>query len=266
MSQQSNETLISDDEYAVFSRGASDDESYDDNQYAAYNAKLDADIDLWTSLAALYEDNDILWPPEPISSEPIGSEPISQYDQEVIRLEYNATDIDSRLKLHAQYTWLNAYLDKFDADCAEAEELADEAEEKKNAATKARQIGVAHRITGRGRDWFARKDRKKKFAYKKTNTAGRVKEDPKRAKMTPYQDWRKKKTGREHTPPLVQRKDYLKETFECLKLNYDPALYERPLYERGPHAERDWEETTIRFWKHTRPVFQWNGYEKKFYF
>ena len=265
MSQQSNDTLISDDEYAVFSRGASDDDSYDDNQYAAYNAKLDADIDLWTSLAALYEDpaTDILWPPEPI-----GSEPISQYDQEVIRLEYNATDIDSRLKLHAQYPWLNAYLDKFDADCAVAEELADEAEEKKNAAEKlaseARQIGVAHRITGRGRDWFARKDRKRKFAYKTTDAAGHVKEDPKHIGKKP--NWRKKKTGREHTPPLVQRKDYLKETFECLKLNYDPALYERPLYERGPHAERDWEETTIRFWKHTRPVFQWNGDEKKFYF
>ena len=262
MSQQSNETLISDDEYAVFSRGASDDESYDDKQYAAYNAKLEADIDLWTSLAALYEDpaTDILWPPEPNSSEPISSEPIiSQYEQEVIRLEYNATDIDSRLKLHAQYPWLNAYLDKFDADCAIAEELADEAEEKKNAATKARQIGVAHRITGRGRDWFARKDRKRKFAYKTTDAAGHVKEDPKHIGKKP--NWRKKKTGREHTPPLVQRKDYLKQTFECLKLNYDPALYERPLFERG--SER---ETTIRFWKHARPVFQWNGNEKKFYF
>ena len=237
------ETLSSDDEYAVFSHGASNDDSYDDKQYAAYNAKLDADIDLWTSLAAMYEDNDILWPPEP-----------SQYDQEVIRLEYNATDIDSRLKLHAQHPWLNAYLDKFDADCAVAEELADEAEK---LAAEARQIGVAHRITGRGRDWFARKDRKRKFAYKKTNAAGRVKEDPKRAKMTPYQDWRKKKTGREHTPPLVQRKDYLKETFECLKFNYEPACMNAG--QRGICKKQQ-----SSFGSTHGQCF--NGAEKKFYF
>lgn len=248
------ETLSSDDEYAVFSRGVSDDESYDDKQYAAYNAKLDADIDLWTSLAALYEDTDILWPPEPISSEPISSEPISQYEQEVIRLEYNAADLDSRLKLHAQYIWLEAYLDKYDADCAAAEEEANAAEElAKLAQDKTRPI--EYRVTSTSRDWVSRKDRKRKFAHKTTDAAGRVKEDPKHVVKKP--NWRKKKTGREHDPALVQRKDFLKETFECLKLNYKPELYERPLFERGPHAERDWEEATIHFWKTKRPIFTW---------
>jgi hypothetical protein len=257
MSFESNETLSSDDEYAVFSRGASDDESYDDKQYAAYNAKLDADIDLWTSLAAQYEDTDILWPPEPISPEPISPEPISpepisQYEQEVIRLEYKAADIDTRLALLAQYIWLADYLDKFDADCAAAEEEA-------NAEEYDKTRPIEYRVTSTGR-----KDRKRKFAHKTTDAAGRVKEDPKHVVKKP--NWRKKKTGREHDPALVQRKDFLKDTFECLKLNYKPELYERPLFERGPHAERDWEETTICFWKHTRLVFQWNGDEKKFYF
>ena len=264
MSVESYDTLSSDDELNATRGGRwSESSSSVERTYDEYTAKLEADIDYWTSLAAKYEEDPTLnfaWQPKLVS----------QYDQEVIRLEYNAVDIETRLELHAQYPWLEAYLDKFDADCAVAEELADEAEEKKNAeeqrASEARYIGVAHRVTGRGRDWQSRRDRKKKFAYKKTNAAGRVKEDPKRAKTTPYQDWRKKKTGREHTPALVHRKDYLKETFECLKLNYVPALYERPLFERGPHAERDWEETTIHFWKHTRPVFQWCGDEKKFYF
>ena len=157
MSFESNETLSSDDEYAVFSRGVSDDESYDDKKYAAYNAKLDADIDLWTSLAAMYEDDDILWPPEP--------EPISQYDQEVIRLEYNAADLDSRLKLHAQYIWLADYLEKFDADCAAAEEEANAAEEL-DIQDKTRPIGVSHRVTSTSREWYSRKDRKRKFAHK----------------------------------------------------------------------------------------------------
>jgi hypothetical protein len=239
------ETLSSDDEYAVFSRGASDDESYDDKQYAAYNAKLDADIDLWTSLAAKYEDDDILWPPEP--------EPISQYEQEVIRLEYNAADLDSRLALLAQHAWLNAYLDKFDADCAAAEEEANAAEYE--IQDKTRPIGVSHRVTSTSRDWFSRKDRKRKFAHKTTDAAGRVKEDPKHIVKKP--NWRKKKTGREHDPALVQRKDFLKETFECLKLNYIPALYERPLFERGYAAEREWEEATIHFWKTKKPIFTW---------
>lgn len=231
MSFESNETLSSDDEYAVFSRGASDDESYDDKKYAAYNAKLDADIDLWTSLAAQYEDTDILWPPEPISPEPI-----SQYEQEVIRLEYKAADTDTRLALLAQYIWLADYLDKFDADCAAAEEEANSEEYDKTRP-------IEYRVTSTGR-----KDRKRKFAHKTTDAAGRVKEDPKHVVKKP--NWRKKKTGREHDPALVQRKDYLKDTFECLKLNYNPALYERPLFERG-------QEATIHFGKYKRPVFTW---------
>jgi len=242
MSFESNETLSSDDEYAVFSRGVSDDESYD-NQYAAYNAKLDADIDLWTSLAALYEDDDILWPP-----------PISQYDQEVIRLEYNATDQDSRIALLAQHAWLADYLEKFDADCAAAEEEANA--EELVIQDKTRPIGVSHRVTSTGRDWYSRKDRKRKFAHKTTDAAGRVKEDPKHVVKKP--NWRKKKTGREHDPALVQRKDYLKETFECLKLNYKPELYERG-------QEREREEATIHFWKYNRPVFTWYN-EKALYF
>ena len=256
MSVESYDTLASDDELNTTRGGRwSESSSSVERTYDEYTAKLEADIDYWTSLAAKYEEDptrNFAWQPKLVS----------QYDQEVIRLDYNATDIKTRLELHAQYPWLEAYLDKFDADCAVAEELADEAEEKKNAeekrASEARHIGVAHRVTGRGRDWLSRRDRKKKFAYKKTNAAGRVKEDLKRAKTKPYQDWRKKKTGREHTPALAPRKrnDYFHELHDCLGLPYpDPKKYEDDLFV-------DWEEASVAFWKHKRPVFTWYGVKR----
>jgi hypothetical protein len=303
MSVESYDTLASDDELNTTSgglwsesanRGASVEREYDE-----YTAKLEADIDYWTSLAAKYEEDPTLnfaWTPKPqreicaydkgiimLKHEEYVAEgdlksaqelhaqfpwlelylnPISQYDKEVIRLDYNAQDIETRLELLKEHVWLEAYLNKFEADCAVAEELADKAEEKKTTAQKRKielhTIGVPHRITGYGREWFSRKDRKKKYVHKTTDAAGRVKEAPKCANKKPYQDWRKKKVGREHTPPLVPRKrnEYFHELHDCLGLPYpDPKRYEQDLYV-------DWEEASVAFWEHKRPVFTWYGVKR----
>jgi hypothetical protein len=155
MSVDSYDTLVSDDEYV--GNWSERDESVVRNQYDAYTAKLEADIDFWTTLAAQYEDpdTDILWPPkQEICSydkgiimlkyvqyieegdtasaqelydrhswitEYLKPRP-SQYEQALIGIQYKAADPKTQAELHEEHPWLKAYLVQYEEDDIAARE------------------------------------------------------------------------------------------------------------------------------------------------
>jgi hypothetical protein len=160
MSVDSYDTLVSDsdDEYVGNWSGYTErDDSVVQSQYDAYTAKLEADIDYWTTLAAQYEDRDtdILWPPkgelcaydkgiimlkyaqymeeEDTASaqelydrhswlaEYLKPRP-SQYEQALIGIQYKAADSKTQEELDEEYPWLQAYLKQYDIDDLAARE------------------------------------------------------------------------------------------------------------------------------------------------
>lgn len=160
MSVDSYDTLVSDsdDEYVGNWSGYTErDDSVVQSQYDAYTAKLEADIDYWTTLAAQYEvrDTDILWPPkgelcsydkgiimlkyeqymeeEDTASaqelydrhswlaEYLKPRP-SQYEQALIGIQYKAADSKTQEELDEEYPWLQAYLKQYDIDDLAARE------------------------------------------------------------------------------------------------------------------------------------------------
>ena len=160
MSVDSYDTLVSDsdDEYVGNWSGYTErDDSVVQSQYDAYTAKLEADIDYWTTLAAQYEDRDtdILWPPkqelcsydkgiiilkyaqymeeEDTASaqelydrhswlaEYLKPRP-SQYEQALIGIQYKAADSKTQEELDEEYPWLQADLKQYDIDDLAARE------------------------------------------------------------------------------------------------------------------------------------------------
>jgi hypothetical protein len=159
MSVDSYDTLVSDDEYVGkwSERGnwSERDDSVVQDQYDAYTAKLEADIEFWTTLAAQYEDpdTDILWPPkQEICSYDKGiimlkyAEYIeegdtasaqelydrhswiaeylkpSQYEQALLGIQYKAADPKTQAELDEEYPWLRAYVAQYDLDDLAARE------------------------------------------------------------------------------------------------------------------------------------------------
>jgi hypothetical protein len=158
MSVDSYDTLGSDDEYVGNWSGYTErDDSVVQSQYDAYTAKLEADIDYWTTLAAQYEDpeTDILWPPEgelcsydkgiillkyaqyteegdtasaqelydrhDWIAEYLKPQP-SQYEQALIGNQYKAADAKTQEELHEKHHWLEAYLIQYEKDDLAARE------------------------------------------------------------------------------------------------------------------------------------------------
>jgi hypothetical protein len=158
MSVDSYDTLGSDDEYVGNWSGYTErDDSLVQDQYDAYTAKLEADIERWTTLAKQYEDpeNDILWPPEGelcyydkgiimLNYEQYMEEgdtasaqelydrhdwiadylkPLpSQYEQALIGIQYKAADPKTQEELHEEHPWLKRYLKQYDIDDLAARE------------------------------------------------------------------------------------------------------------------------------------------------
>jgi hypothetical protein len=160
MSVDSYDTLVSDsdDEYVGNWSGYTErDDSVVQSQYDAYTAKLEADIDYWTTLAAQYEDpdTDILWPPQgelcsydkgiimlnyaqyteegdtasaqelydrhSWLAEYLKPRP-SQYEQALIGNQYKAADPKTQEELHEEHPWLEAYLIQYEKDDIAARE------------------------------------------------------------------------------------------------------------------------------------------------
>ena len=160
MSFESYDTLVSDsdDEYVGNWSGYTErDDSVVQSQYDAYTAKLESDIDYWTTLAAQYEDpeTDILWPPKQELcsydkgiimlnyaqyteegdtasaqelydrhswlAEYLKPRP-SQYEQALIGNQYKAADPKTQEELHEEHPWLNAYLIQYEKDDLAARE------------------------------------------------------------------------------------------------------------------------------------------------
>ena len=158
MSVDSYDTLDSDEEYVGNWSGYTErDDSVVQSQYDAYTAKLEADIERWTTLAKQYEDpeNDILWPPEgelcyydkgiimlkyeqymeegdtasaqelydrhSWLAEYLKPRP-SQYEQALIGIQYKAADSKTQEELDEEYPWLQAYLKQYDIDDLAARE------------------------------------------------------------------------------------------------------------------------------------------------
>jgi hypothetical protein len=161
MSVDSYDTLVSDsdDEYVGNWSGYTErDDSVVQSQYDAYTAKLEADIDYWTTLAAQYEDpeTDILWPPKQGElcsydkgiimlnyaqyteegdtasaqelydrhswlAEYLKPRP-SQYEQALIGNQYKAADPKTQEELHEEHPWLEAYLIQYEKDDIAARE------------------------------------------------------------------------------------------------------------------------------------------------
>ena len=161
MSVSSYDTIgsDSDDEYVGNWSGYTEsDDSVVQNQYDAYTAKLEADIERWTTLAAQYEDpeTDILWPPkqgelcsydkgiimlkyeqymeegDTASAQELYDrhawietylKPLpSQYEQALIGIQYKAADSKTQEELDEEYPWLQAYLKQYDIDDLAARE------------------------------------------------------------------------------------------------------------------------------------------------
>ena len=160
MSVDSYDTLVSDsdDEYVGNWSGYTErDDSVVQSQYDAYTAKLEADIDFWTTLAARYEDpdTDILWPKQgelcaydkgiimlkyaqyteegdtasaqelydrhSWLAEYLKPRP-SQYEQALIGNQYKAADPKTQEELHEEHPWLEAYLIQYEKDDIAARE------------------------------------------------------------------------------------------------------------------------------------------------
>jgi hypothetical protein len=161
MSLESYDTIgsNSDDEYVGNWSGYTErDESVVQNQYDAYTAKLEADIERWTTLAAQYEDPemDILWPPKQgelcsydkgiimLNYEQYMEEgdtasaqelydrhswiatylkPLpSQYEQALIGIQYKAASPETQAELHEEHPWLKRYLVQYEEDDLAARE------------------------------------------------------------------------------------------------------------------------------------------------
>jgi hypothetical protein len=289
MSVSSYDTLGSDDEINTASVGSwssnteEHEESIVQNQYDAYTAKLEADIDYWTTLAAKYEEDEDLnfeWPKTPICA----------YDKGIIMLknaEYIAEgDLESSQELHDRHSWLAEYIEKKTQDderellvanhIAETirtkEESEDDEEdhiehghkfkvyekdvsedEDEDYIEPGRPIGIYRKAISDGRAWRARKDQKKKYAHKTIDTAGRVKEAPYAPIKKPYPSWRKKKTGRNHKETLVPRKpgEFVREIVEC---------YSLPCSKLDAKEE---EEPDIEFFKNLRaPIMNLRGVKR----
>jgi hypothetical protein len=254
MSVSSYDTLGSDDDlnaacdWADITGYSESDESVVQNQYDAYTAKLDADIEYWTTLAAQYEED-----PEMNFEWPTTKTPICAYDKGIIMLKYaeyiEEGDLASSQELHDRHSWLAEYIDKKTRDEEETTESVhkfkvyekdvseDEDEE------PGRPIGIYPSVISNGRAWRARRDRKKKYAHKMIDHAGRVKEAPYAPIKKPYPSWRKKKTGREHKETLVPRKpgEFVRDIVEC---------YNLPCRKLDMNEE---EEPTIEFVQYYRP-------------
>jgi len=104
MSVSSYDTIVSDsdDEYVGNWSGYTErDDSVVQTQYDAYTAKLEADIDFWTTLAAQYED-------------PETEEEICSYDKGIIMLKYaeyiEEGDTASAQELYDRHSWIAEYL------------------------------------------------------------------------------------------------------------------------------------------------------------
>lgn len=255
MSVSSYDTLGSDDELNV-SRdwfdiaGNSESDESVQKQYDAYTAKLEADIEYWTTLAAKYEEDEDMnfeWPT------------MCAYDKGIIMLKYaeyvEEGDLASSQELHDRHSWLAEYIDRKTHDEAARETLvadylakkiqekeASEDEEDEDAEP-GRPIGIYRNVISNGRAWRARKDRKKKYAHKMIDNAGRVKEAPYAPIKKPYPSWRKKKTGRNHKETLVPRNpgEFVREIVEC---------YNLPCTKLDRNEE---EEPTIEFVQYYRP-------------
>jgi len=247
MSVSSYDTLGSDDELntAGVGRWASltedRDESIVQNQYDAYTAKLEADIEYWTTLAAQYEEDEDLnfeWPPTKTH--------ICAYDKGIIMLKYaeyiEEGDLASSQELHDRHSWLAEYIAKQNEDCTKTE-TEEESDEEDEAIEPGRPIGIYRSVISNGRAWRARKDKKKKYAHKMIDPAGRVKEAPYAPMKKPYPSWRKKKTGRNHKETLVPRKpgEFVREIVECYNLPCTKLDRNEP------------EEPTIEFVPYYRP-------------
>ena len=162
MSVSSYDTIgsDSDDEYVGNWSGYTEsDDSVVQNQYDAYTAKLEADIERWTTLAAQYEDpeTDILWPPkqgelcsydkgiimlkyaqyteegDTASAQELYDRHSwlaeylrpSQYEQALIGNQYRAADPKTQEELHEEHPWLEAYLIQYEKDDIAARERFD---------------------------------------------------------------------------------------------------------------------------------------------
>jgi hypothetical protein len=252
MSVSSYDTLGSDDELNTASGGSSSfteerEESIVQNQYDAYTAKLDADIDYWTTLAAQYEEDEDLnfeWPTKTPCA----------YDKGIIMLknaEYiEEGDLASSQELHDRHSWLAEYIATHDEETLVSAYLVKKVQEKDISEDESdedeapgRPIGIYRSVISNGRAWRARKDRKKKYAHKMIDPAGRVKEAPYAPIKKPYPSWRKKKTGRNHKETLVPRKrgEFVREIVEC---------YNLPCLKLDRNEE---EEPTIEFVQYYRP-------------
>jgi hypothetical protein len=162
MSVDSYDTIgsDSDDEYVGNWSGYTErDDSVVQSQCDAYTAKLEADIDYWTTLAKQYEDpeDDVLWPPKQgeICSYDKGIIMLkyaqymeegdtasaqelydrhswiaeylkpSQYEQALIGNQYRAADPKTQEELHEEHPWLEAYLKQYEIDDLAARERFD---------------------------------------------------------------------------------------------------------------------------------------------
>ena len=161
MSVESYDTIVSDsdDEYVGNWSGYTErDDSVVQSQYDEYTAKLEADIERWTTLAAQYEDpeNDILWPPKQGEicsydkgiimlnyaqyieegdtasaqelydrhswiAEYLKPRP-SQFEQALIGMQYKSADQKTQEELDEEYPWLRAYIVQYDIDDLAARE------------------------------------------------------------------------------------------------------------------------------------------------
>jgi len=265
MSVSSYDTLGSDDELNAACGWSINTEEHEEsivqNQYDAYTAKLEADIEYWTTLAAKYEEDEDLnfeWPTT--------KTPICAYDKGIIMLknaEYIAEgDLESSQELHDRHSWLAEYIEKMqENDHEDHIETGhkfkvyekDVSEDEEETTEPGRPIGIYRNVISHGRVWRARKDQKKKYAHKTIDTAGRVKEAPYAPIKKPYPSWRKKKTGRNHKETLVPRKrgEFVREIVEC---------YNLPCSKLDSNEE---EEPTIEFMKHLRaPIMNLRGVKR----
>ncbi len=158
MSLDSYDTLDSENEYVGNWSGYTErDDSVVQSQYDAYTAKLEGDIERWTTLAAQYEDpeTDILWPPkqelcsydkgiimlkyeqymeegDTASAQELYDrhdwietylKPLpSQYEQALIGIQYKAADSATQEELHEEHPWLKRYLVQYEEDDLAARE------------------------------------------------------------------------------------------------------------------------------------------------
>jgi hypothetical protein len=154
MSVESYDTIVSDsdDEYVGNWSGYTErDDSVVQSQYDEYTAKLEADIERWTTLAKQYEDPEnegelcyydkgiILlnydqyteegdtasaqelydrhsWIADYLKPRP------SQYEQALIGMQYKSADPKTQEELHEEHPWLRAYLVQYEEDDLAARE------------------------------------------------------------------------------------------------------------------------------------------------